>query len=181
VLIVSRLVLPAAEQKGVLRVCEALSKVLAQVPEANCAIVGGGPAQPAIRARIEQLGLAGRIVLTGHLDDAELRWMYEHAAVLALPSTVEGFGLVYVEAMIRRVPVVAGRLDAAVDVVVDGVTGLLVNPLDVDAIAAALVTLLKDETLRAKMGAAGYDRVQEEFTYEAMARRLRKAFEELAP
>ena len=179
VLVVSRLALPAAEQKGVLRVCQAMVKVIGQVPDASCVVVGDGPERRAIQATVEELGLGSRIVFMGHLRDAELSWVYRKAAVLALPSTVEGFGLVYVEAMAHRVPVVAGHLDAATDVVVDGGTGLLVDPLDVEAIAQALVTLLKDEKLRATMGMAGYHRVQEEFTYQAMERRLLAVFNEM--
>lgn len=181
VLVVSRLELPAAEQKGVLRVCEAMVKVGAQVPAVSCVVVGDGPARQIIESRVRDLGVADRVVFTGRLSDAALSGVYRKAAVFALPSTVEGFGLVYVEAMAHRVPVVAGNSDAAADVVVEGKTGLLVDPLDVDAVAQALVSLLEDSALREKMGEAGYDRVQKEFTPQAMGQRLLSVFEEMAP
>ncbi len=178
VLVVSRLVLPDAEQKGVLRVCDAMVKVIKEVPAASCVVVGEGLARQAFQEKVKALGLADRIVFTGRLSDAELHWLYRKAAVFALPSTVEGFGLVYVEAMVNRVPVVAGNLDAAADVVVDGSTGFLVDPLDIDAITKALVTLLKNDVLRVRMGYNGYDRSQQEFTYESMRQRLLAIFVE---
>lgn len=179
VLVVSRLMLPAAEQKGVLRVCEAMAKVIHEVPAAFCVVAGEGPARREIEARVRALGLGDRVVFTGHLSDGELSWVYRNAAVFALPSTVEGFGLVYVEAMINRLPVVAGSQDAAIDVVKPGHSGLLVDPMDVAQIAAALIALLKDKELRVKMGVAGYERVQQEFTCQAMGRRLVEVFREL--
>jgi phosphatidyl-myo-inositol dimannoside synthase len=181
VLVVSRLVWPDAEQKGVLRVCEAMVKVIGQVSSAACVVVGEGPARKAIQARVKELGLEGRVVFTGRLSDAELNGVYRKAGILAMPSTVEGFGLVYVEAMANRVPVVAGGRDAAADVVVDGCTGLLVDPLDVEEIARAVTLLLKDEALRVKMGEAGYARFRQEFTVEAVERRLLAVFEEMQP
>jgi glycosyltransferase involved in cell wall biosynthesis len=179
VLVVSRLVLPDAERKGVLRVCEAMVKVIEQVPAASCVVVGEGPARLDIQDRVRNLGLAERIVFTGRLSDAQLRWLYRKASVFALPSTVEGFGLVYVEAMVNRVPVVAGRLDATVDVVEDGRTGLLVDPMNVAEIARAVVTLLKDDAFRGIMGTEGYERVQKHFTEEAMGHRLMAVLKEM--
>lgn len=179
VLAVSRLAWPDAAQKGILRVCEAMRHVVRHVPEASCVIAGDGAGRRVIEEQVAALGLKDRIAFAGRLSDAALRATYAGAKVFALPSTVEGFGLVYAEAMAQRLPVVAGRSDAAIDIVVDGHTGFLVDPLDVEAVGRALVTLLKDETLRAKMGQSGYERVQMEFTQQAMSRRLLAALSEL--
>jgi len=89
----------------------------------------------------------------GHVDEATLAALYENASVLAFPSLYEGFGLPLLEAMARGVPAVAGRVGAMPELAGDA--AVLVDPEDVDAIAAGLEAVLGDPALRQRLGAAG--------------------------
>jgi phosphatidylinositol alpha-1,6-mannosyltransferase len=98
--------------------------------------------------------------------------LYEHAALFALPSRGEGFGLVYLEAMSHRRACVGSVHDAARDVIVDGRTGRLVDQDDLDVMADTIASLLIDQDKRRLMGEEGYRRLQEQFTFESFARRV---------
>ena len=117
----------------------------------------------------------------GEVDDRELPALYQTADVFVMPSRdlygqpIEGLGLVYLEANLCGLPVIAGDTGGVSDAVVDGETGLLVNPEDPAAIASAIVRLLSDSDLAAQLAAAGRARVLEEFTWERVAERCHRA------
>jgi phosphatidylinositol alpha-1,6-mannosyltransferase len=89
-----------------------------------------------------------------------------------MPSWGEGFGLVFAEAMSHGLPCIASRFDAGSEVVVDGVTGILVDPNRSDELLGALRTLLSDGRLRRRMGEAGRTRAKEVFSLRAFNRRV---------
>ena len=104
----------------------------------------------------------------GFVPHEELARLYERAAVVAVPSYREGFGVVCAEAMAHARPVVASAVGGLLDLVVDGETGLHVPPGDVVALRRALKTLLADDELRRRLGAAARERVRERFSWEAV-------------
>jgi glycosyltransferase involved in cell wall biosynthesis len=104
--------------------------------------------------------------------------LYERAAVVAVPSHREGFGVVCAEAMAYGRPVVAGAVGGLLDLVADGETGLLVPPRDVPALREALERLLGDRELRRRMGEAGRERVREHFAWPAVTDATIAAYEE---
>jgi glycosyltransferase involved in cell wall biosynthesis len=106
----------------------------------------------AVRAAAAPLG--GRVRLLGALDDAALDAAYDGADLFALPSRYEGYGMVYAEAMMRALPVVAAR-NAAAEALIPETAGLLVPPGDDAAMAAALAALLDDPARARAMGDAG--------------------------
>jgi phosphatidylinositol alpha-1,6-mannosyltransferase len=167
--------------KGHDQLIEAWPAVVAAVPRAHLLIVGDGNDQPRIRSLVEQSGVHQSISLLGFVADDLLAACYAHAALFAMPSRGEGFGLVYLEAMARRLPCIGSRQDAAGEVIQDGVTGVLVDQQDVAAIAAAIVSLLHDPDRRRAMGLAGQARVQAEFTVPAFRSRLAAALERAFP
>jgi phosphatidyl-myo-inositol dimannoside synthase len=155
----------------------AMSRVRARVPEARWVVIGEGP----LRRTIEQLaraqGLGDSVRFLGAVSDEErARWL-RHATVLAMPSrlpagdTGEGFGIVYLEAGAYGKPVLAGNVGGAPDAVVDGTTGLLVDPTDPPAVAEGLVRLLLDGELAARLGSAGAERARE-FAWPRIAERV---------
>ena len=147
-------------------------------------IAGEGQLSGALAAEAERLGVADRVVLLGRVNDADLKACYHACEVFALPSVErsEAFGIVQLEAMACGKPVVNTWIDSAVPhVSLDGVTGLTVPPGDPTALAAALNALLDDPARRAAMGAAGRQRVREEFSAELMARRTLEVYREIAP
>jgi glycosyltransferase involved in cell wall biosynthesis len=114
----------------------------------------------------------------GFVPAEELGRLYDRAAVVACPSHREGFGIVCAEAMAHGRPVVAGDVGGLRDLVVDGETGILVPPRDVDALRAALTRLLGDRDLRRRFGEAGRRRIAEHFTWERYADETLRAYED---
>jgi rhamnosyl/mannosyltransferase len=149
--------------------------------DAHLLIAGEGPLRAALESTAAEAGVADRVTLLGRVPD--LRPLYHAASVFAFPSIArsEAFGIVQMEAMACGLPVVNTALDSGVPFVSPhGETGLTVPPEDAAALAAALRTLLADDALRARMGAAGRARVAGELSAERMARRTLDLYREVA-
>jgi len=150
------------EQKGVSYGLEAFARAAADVPEARLVIAGDGPLRGRLQAQARTLGVADRVHFLGWRADS-LR-IFAALDIFLMPSLWEGFGLVLLEAMSQRLPVVASAVSAIPEVVADGTTGLLAPPRDVPRLAAALRLLLADAPLRQHMGLLGEDRLEEYFS-----------------
>jgi phosphatidylinositol alpha-1,6-mannosyltransferase len=135
-------------------------------------IAGDGDDRPRLETLAASLGLSGQVLFTGFVSEATLAELYARAAVFVMPSRGEGFGLVYLEAMRAGRPCIAARASAAAEIVADGETGLLVDPLDPDAIAGALGRLLAAPELARAMGEAGRRRLEQLFTPRRFRERL---------
>ncbi len=159
-------------RKHVADLLHAMPLVRRAIPAARAMIVGGGPEHPSLRRLAHHLGLGDAAIFTGALaDDDEVVQHYATADVFCLPSVQEGFGIVFLEAMVSGVPIVATRAAAIPEVVPDGEVGLLVPPGDVAALAAALVAMLEDPARRAACAAAGRQRVLR-YTWDTIATRF---------
>ncbi len=170
-------------RKNHLALIEALPTVLESVPDALLVLVGQGPMRDAVERRAKELGVRPRVVLTGRLEDREVAALYALCDVFALPTgtdargQVEGFGLVFSEAHAYGKPVVAGRSGGVVDAVIDGETGLFVEANDAQALAEALVRVLKDPDLARHLGENGKRRVETELNWAEFTRRSLAALE----
>jgi phosphatidylinositol alpha-1,6-mannosyltransferase len=100
------------------------------------------------------------------VDDDLLREIYGRVSLFAMPSRGEGFGIVYLEAMAHRLACIGSIFDAAGELIADGESGFLVDPNNLEGMAARIVQLLKDASLRAEFGETGYRRLQEHFSPE---------------
>jgi phosphatidylinositol alpha-1,6-mannosyltransferase len=147
-------------------------RVMAEVPDATLVMVGRGDDVDRLRAKAAALGIGRAIQFPGYLPDAALRALLRHAAIFAMPSRGEGFGLVYLQAMQAGVPCLGSRDDAAADVIIDGETGILIPEQDSEAIAGAVARLLTDEPMRRRLGDAGRRRFESVFTYPRFRSRL---------
>ena len=171
VLLVARM--SAGERyKGHDELLEAWPQVRSGAPDAALHFVGDGDDTPRLRAKAAALGIAGSVTFTGFVSDTELRALYRRAAVFAMPSRGEGFGLVYLEAMAEGLPCIGAVEDAAGEIIRDGETGFLVPQSDRMALADRVVRLLNNETLRRTMGQSGYRRVRETFNHERFSRTM---------
>ena len=159
--------LAASERyKGIDTVLKALPLVLSSVPDTRYVVVGDGDDRPRLEELSRSLGVGDRVEFVGHVGVERLLRSYRDCAVFAMPSSGEGFGIVFVEAMAFGKPVVAANRGGAPEVVIDGKTGFLVEPDDVDTLAHRLVQLLSDEALRATQGAAARERVAACYTFD---------------
>jgi phosphatidyl-myo-inositol dimannoside synthase len=135
-------------------------------------IAGDGDDRPRLQQLAVELGIAGQVLFTGFVSEATLTELYARSAVFVMPSRGEGFGLVYLEAMRAGKPCVAARASAAAEVVADGETGLLVDPLEAGELAAALGRLLSSPEGARRMGEAGRRRFERVFSAERFRERM---------
>lgn len=157
--------------KGLVHLVEALAKVRTEVPEAHLVVVGKRPAEGPVADALARYGLQGAVEFVKGISDAELAGLLRGAQVACVPSLYEGFSLPAAEAMATGTPLVATTGGAIPEVAGrDGETCLAVPPGDAGALAAALTRLLGDAGLRARLGAAGRERVLRRFTWEQAAR-----------
>jgi glycosyltransferase involved in cell wall biosynthesis len=170
------------EWKGQLVVAEAVARARRDVPELRCLVVGGIHKfgieyGERLKARVAAPDLAGHVVLTGSRRDVAACFDAMDVAIHA--STREPFGRVLLEAMAVGRPVVAPREGGPVEIVADGETGLLVAPRDPEALARAIVGLVRDPARRAAMGRAARARVAAVFDIHEHARRIESVLDEV--
>jgi glycosyltransferase involved in cell wall biosynthesis len=147
-------------------------------PDAEFLIAGDGPMRGQIETQIDQLGLQGRVHLLGAIR--AIPEFLKTLDCLVLPSvTNEGFPNAVMEAMAAGLPVVATDTGGTRDLVIDGDTGFVVRPKNVEELAARLETLCRDAELRCKMGEAGRWRVVNNFTTQHMARQYEDLYKTL--
>jgi glycosyltransferase involved in cell wall biosynthesis len=163
---------------------DAAAKVLMRMPGARALVVGGAPVdgdpgyEAELRRKVSALGLGEQVVFTGHRNDV--------AAVLEAIDVVvhasverEPFGMVIAEAMAARKPVVASRDAGPMEIVADGVSGILVRPGDPEELGTAVLSLLADPALARRMGEAGRAIVEQNFTLERHVERTQQVYDEV--
>ncbi|MFI1509708.1 glycosyltransferase family 4 protein [Streptomyces sp. NPDC020597] len=156
--------------KGLVFLVEALAKVRTEHPHAHLVVVGRRPQEGPVAQAIERYGLEGSVEFVKGISDAELVDLVRSAEVACVPSLYEGFSLPAAEAMATGTPLLATTGGAIPEVAGrDGDTCLAVPPGDAGALAAGLGRLLGDPALRARLGAAGRQRVLERFTWARAA------------
>jgi mannosyltransferase len=168
-------------QKGSDVFVDAMCRLLPHYPDFTAVMVGGiMPEQTGfandLRRRIEAAGLQSRIVIKGELPIEEVPRWYQLLSIYAFTSRNEGFGLTLIEAMSAGAAMVASRAGAAELVVEDGVTGVLTQPGDVDALVAALEPLMRDPASAAEMGMRGRARVVAKFSLDAEAAAIAEVY-----
>jgi glycosyltransferase involved in cell wall biosynthesis len=139
-------------QKGFKTLLEVFREVRGGLANARLRIVGAGPDERALMEHICTLGLMDAVDLHPFVDASALRSHYQDAAVVAVPSVYEPFGLVAIEAMACGVPVVGFATGGLREIVTDGVNGVLVPPHDRTGFANALATLLADRAHAQSLG-----------------------------
>lgn len=173
ILFVGRLV----KRKG----AEVLVRAMARLRRSVALIVGSGPEEASLRRLAQELGVADRVVLVGHVPDDELPAYYAAADVFCMPCTnryggadTEGFGIVYLEAAASGLPAVAGRCGGSVEAVRDSETGVILDEVRPRRLAEVLEELRADAGRRLRLGANGRAWA-EELSQTAQAGRLTEA------
>ena len=165
--------------KGMDTLIKALPRLLLHRPEVQLVLVGEGDDQAWLENIARDSGVQKHVHFMSGLTYGQLSACYAAAEIFALPSRGEGFGLVYLEAMARGKPVIAGAHGGAPEVVRDGVTGYLVQHGETEQLATSIEALLANPELAQKMGARGKERVEREFRFNVFAKEFKKILREL--
>ena len=134
---------------------------LPALPGARLVVIGDGPLRQELQNLAATIGVGDRVDLLGAVDEGALVRAYAQAHVFALPSTKEGFGIVYLEAWARALPVIGSRFGGSGELISDGVDGFTVDPNDHAALTQAIARLLSDTGLADRLGAAGRLKVEQ--------------------
>jgi glycosyltransferase involved in cell wall biosynthesis len=162
-------------EKGHRYLIEAMPAILAGAPDTWLAIVGEGSSLGPLRALASALGVSHRVIFTGRREDVSA--LTADLTVAVLPSLREAQGISILEAMARRVPVVASGVGGIPEVITSGVDGVLVPPADPSALADAVLELLGDGALRRRIGEAGYATVRDRYSIAAQVQRTERIYD----
>jgi glycosyltransferase involved in cell wall biosynthesis len=166
-------------RKGGATLLAAIARVHAQLPDVVFTLVGATEEDPAMRSFREAYPAVSRtsVVCRGFVSQAELNALYEASTVYVSASVYESFGLTFVEAMARGIPVVGCAISAMNEIIDHELTGILVPPGNAESMAAAIVRLLRDAPLRARLGQAGRRVAVEKYSAERMGVEIERWYE----
>lgn len=153
-------------RKGQALLIQGLPQILASTPNVKVLLAGKDDISQSEKALVQELGLEGKVMFAGFRSD--IKDVIAAADIIAAPSYLEGLGVSIMEAMACGKPIVASNVGGIPESVVDGETGLLVEPGDAEALANAIVALANDENRRAEMGRKGQLRAQEDFSIDSL-------------
>lgn len=152
------------ERKGGPTLVKAFEKILKTHPDANLTIVGCNP-----EIDVKNCNIVGKIPVT------DVSKYYEKASIFCLPTTLEPFGMVFVEAMTYKLPIVSTRIGALPDFVEDGINGFLVEPEDSDTLAEKLTTLLNSSSQCKSFGEYSVHIVKNKYTWENVGKKIKNS------
>ena len=161
--------------KGHIVLLRAFAEARKQVPGLRLDVAGRGPLEPALRALARELGIVDAVRFLGHVSP--IQGAIEGSAIVVVPSMGEGFGMVALEAMERSRPVIAAAIGGLGELVVDGETGLLVEPGVAEPLERAIVALAGDLDRAAEMGRVGRERALAEFLESRCVERTEALYE----
>ena len=164
------------KKKGVADVIKAIPGLLEEFPSINYYIVGGGDDLPRLRSLVASLEIENHVYFMGEVSDIELREYYQSCDLFIMPSSTEGLGIVYLEAMAFSKPVISGEYGGSSEVLINGETGLLVPYGDIPEIQHAIRTILGDKKLAKNMGIKGRQFLNDRFGIDVLSSMLEKVF-----
>jgi len=164
-------------KKNIERVLKALNQVTAQIPNIHYLVIGDGEERARLEELKDGLGLRSHVCFLGDIKNSQLPAFYVAADLFILPSCeisgdIETFGISFIEAGACSKPVIGGRSGGISDAVIDGKTGLLVDPHNISEISETITRLLTNKELALKLGLNGRRRVEEEFDWSKVGERL---------
>jgi len=156
---------------------KAFAKIAGEISSSKLEIVGEGPLKDKLVSLASSLGIKSKVDFLGYVEQEGLAKLLGGWSVAVLPSIRESFGVFALEASSSGLPVVASRVGGLVETVLDGKTGFLVEPKNVDELANKLLQLYKDNALREKLGKAGREFVVQNYDWEKAAPKMLEVYE----
>lgn len=166
-------------EKGLGVLVEAIPRVLRQSPQAKFVIAGTGSLLGELRRRVWELGVADKVLFTGFVPDADRDRLYCVAACAVVPSLYEPFGIVALQAMAARTPVVVSEVGGLAEVVRHGETGITVYPNNPDSLAWGIVHTLARPDWAAQRADNAYRVVLDEYSWSTIAHRTVQVYERI--
>lgn len=166
-------------QKGHAVLIEAFARIARERGDVDLEIAGDGPLRGALEGRAREMGIAERVRFLGAVSHGAMPETIARWDLFVMPSLREGFGIAAAEAMAMERAVVASGIEGLAEVVDPGETGLLVPPNDPEALAEAVLSLIRDPERRRRMGERGRERVTRHMSIEATASRVADLYERL--
>lgn len=165
--------------KNVDKLIQAMVYVSKNETDAILEIVGDGVLRPELEQLAARLGVERCVRFLGRLQDEQLREAYARATVFALPSSKEGFGIVYLEAWQFGLPVICSKFGAPSEIVSDGDDGFVVDPDDVKALSAKIIQLLGDKDLAKRFGENGRKKADKKYSDAQYGENLKAILSEI--
>jgi len=166
--------------KGIDEVLVATAELAEAFPDLRYIVVGNGDDRPRLERLAKELGISDRVSFKGTVTDDELMKLYRSCDIFVMPSSQEGFGIVFLEAMAFRKPVIGGNYGGTPEIIVDNQTGFVVDYKDVESLKKRIQALLVDPELRQRMGDAGRTRLEENYTFQALRTRFLSVFNQVS-
>jgi glycosyltransferase involved in cell wall biosynthesis len=169
-----------ARYKGLDYLIKAMKRVCAFINDVWLVVVGAGNALDDYKMIVRKEGLQQRVIFAGHIDDEELPLFYSGSDLFVLPSygRAEGFGIVLLEAQACCTTVIGTKAGGIPYLIRHGKTGLLVSPKNAEALSSAILRVLSDQSLRAKLSQSAYNYVTTKFSWERVAEKTMETFRE---
>lgn len=164
-------------EKGVWQLINSFAEVHERITAAKLYIGGRGPQKAILEKRVAELGLEKQVVFTGFLKEKERNYIYNRASVAVFPSLYEPFGIVALEAMATRTPVIVSNVGGLSEIVDNGITGLKVPAGIESALSQAIINVLENRDLAQQMVQNAWEEVNQVYSWEAIARTTRTAYE----
>ena len=173
-------------RKGITYLLEAMSRIIQEDPHAFLLCVGGTPEWlgtdiywSVLEKKLRQKDLQDHVKLIGQIPHLQLPYYYSVADVFAFPSLYEAMGKVIIEAMACETPVVASRVGGIIEVIEDGVNGLLMQPKNIESIKKSILTVLQDRQLARRLSLRGRETVESRFTWKHSVMQMTEAYRKL--
>jgi phosphatidylinositol alpha-1,6-mannosyltransferase len=174
------------ERKGHQYLIRSMPEILSEIPDTKLVLIGRGPLKDFLERLVMKLGLKSSVIFTDFVPQEELPLFYAAADVFVLPAIVDskgdtegGHGIVIIEAMASRKPIVATNVGGIPDIIIPEKTGLLVNQKDSHALAKAIIRVLTDRNLSNKISENGYKLARQDLLWDATARKFTEIYSQV--
>jgi len=171
-------------RKGHDIVIKAISRIKAKIPNVKYIIAGEGPNENYLKGLVRERRLEEYVIFLGRFPQQRLNQLYNTCDVFVMPnredgSSVEGFGIVFLEANTCKKPVIGGNSGGTADAIVSGRTGFLVDPNNIKDLSGKIIELLANSDMAQRIGYQGYERIKNELTWDKIVSGIRLKIENI--